>query len=309
MLGCHVNRENKTISLAIQEAIYDSDVYSLPMMVAAIFVSNPRSLHIVLKDDEKEELIEFIHRKKINIIAHSSYVAFLWGGSSKVLSFVIKEYKLCKEVGITGLVIHLPKEEMVKKNNIIKKLINEVNNINCEKHEKHEHEKHEHEKHEQNIPIIYLETPAIIPLWANYDTGPKLSKLFQFIEKIAKSKNHPFGLCIDTAHIWTSGNDISTYEGAKRWFTELMDMPYIPYDRLLIHLNDSEKHLGCGPDKHASLTKGKIWNKYKNRAKLKDSGLYFILEFAKKNNIPIILERRKKEMLKDDYSVIQKIYN
>jgi deoxyribonuclease-4 len=157
-------------------------------------------------------------------------------------------------------------------------------------------------------PIIYLETPAITPMFANYDNGIKISKLFSIIEKESAllKKPHPFGLCIDTAHIWTSGNDISTYDGAKRWFTELMDMPYIPHDKIIIHLNDSERDLGHGPDRHASLTEGKIWNSYKTRAELRESGLCFILEFAHSNNIPIILERGRKEMLKNDYQILQK---
>jgi endonuclease IV len=156
------------------------------------------------------------------------------------------------------------------------------------------------------FPIIYLETPAITPMWANYDTPEKLSKLFRIIHKI--SPNHPFGLCIDTAHIWTSGNDISTYNGAKRWFTELMDAPYIPPpDRILIHLNDSARELGRGPDKHAPLTHGYIWGAYKTRNELKKSGLYFILQFSEQYNIPIVLERSGKDMLVEDYKILSKI--
>jgi deoxyribonuclease-4 len=294
MLGCHVYKENEFIAKDIQSTIYDFEAYSLPMNVAAIFVSNPRKLQISLKDKNKEKLKEFIKRGKINIIAHSSYVAALWGKTQLIrnnsLNFVLKEYKICKEVGISGLVVHLPKEKMLKKEkNIIKKLIDKISADD-----------------DNTPPTIYLETPAIIPMWSNYDTGQKLSKLFYIINSF--KKNHPFGLCIDTAHIWTSGHDISTYEGANRWFSELMDMPYIPYDKLIIHLNDSARDLGTGPDKHASLTKGKIWSSYKTREELKKSGLFFILEFAKKHNIPIILERNNKEMLKDDYEILKKLF-
>jgi deoxyribonuclease-4 len=305
MLGCHVHKENAFIAKDIQSAIYDSDVYSLPMNTAAIFISNPRRLQILLKGENKNKLKEFIKNKKIKIIAHSSYVAALWGKTELIrnnsLNFVLKEYKICKNVGITGLVVHLPKEKMLKKEkNVFKQIIDAIDTINTDTIDT------------DTSPIIYLETPAVISMWANYDTGQKLSKLFYIINslqlKFKPKKNHPFGLCIDTAHIWTSGNDISTYDGAKRWFSELMDMPYIPYNRLIIHLNDSERDLGCGPDKHASLTKGKIWGAYKTREELKKSGLFFIIDFAKKHNIPIILERNNKEMLKDDYTVLKKLF-
>jgi deoxyribonuclease-4 len=312
MLGCHVHKENEYIAKDIQSAIYDSNVYSLHMNIAAIFVSNPRRLQISLKDENKEKLKEFIKCKKINIIAHSSYVAALWGKTQLIrnnsLKFVLKEYKICKEVGISGLVVHLPKEKMLKKEkDVIKKLIDGVSHINTDTAIT---DTAITDTVVSYTPTIYLETPAIISMWANYDTGQKLSKLFHIINSIQLKlqKSHPFGLCIDTAHIWTSGNDISTYEGANRWFSELMDMPYIPYDKLIIHLNDSERDLGCGPDKHASLTKGKIWGAYKTREELKKSGLFFIINFAKEHNIPIILERNNKEMLKDDYAILKKLF-
>jgi endonuclease IV len=188
----------------------------------------------------------------------------------------------------------LPKYNILKKKYIIStilELINKIHNIN--------------ESSPENSPIIYLETPAIVPMWASYDTPKKLSTLFNIIHKI--NKNHPFGLCLDTAHIWTSGNDISSYEGAKRWFSELMAAPYIPYDRIIIHLNDSANELGHGPDKHESLTHGFIWKNYKNRAALKNSGLYFIFQFANEHNIPLILERNNKEKLSEDYTVLSKL--
>lgn len=295
MLGNHINRDDRhlTITKYIQETISDYHVHSLTMSTAAIFVSNPRGLQIILKEDEGEELKQFIDKSKMVIVAHSSYVAFLWNKdkekANSYIQFVLKELAVCKEYNISGLVIHLPKENILKQKYIQKimyKLIKAVSTT--------------------EMPIIYLETPAIIPMNANYDTADKLSRLFHIIYKLNGS--HIFGLCIDTAHIWTSGNDISTYDGAKHWFTELMDAPYIPYDKIIIHLNDSERELGHGPDKHASLTKGRIWEKYQTRGQLKNSGLLFIMEFVKKYNIPIILERRTKEMLNDDYIVLNKLY-
>uniref|UniRef100_A0A6C0I2U3 Xylose isomerase-like TIM barrel domain-containing protein n=1 Tax=viral metagenome TaxID=1070528 RepID=A0A6C0I2U3_9ZZZZ len=303
MLGNHINRDTRHLSITsyIKETISDYHAHSLNMSTAAIFVSNPRGLQIILKDEEGEELKQFINKSKMSIIAHSSYVAFLWTKEktkeATYLKFVLKELAVCKEYNISGLVIHLPKEGILKQKYIQKimyKLINAIVAINAST--------------TTTLPIIYLETPAIIPMYANYDTADKLSRLFHIIHKLGGGiGSNLFGLCIDTAHIWTSGNDISTYDGAKRWFTELMDAPYIPHDKIIIHLNDSERELGHGPDKHASLTKGKIWEKYQTRGQLKTSGLFFIMEFAKKYNIPLILERRNKEMLAYDYIVVNKL--
>jgi endonuclease IV len=316
-LGAHVNRDGKgkSITKYIKDAILDCSVHGLKMNTAAIFVSNPRGLQIILKDEELEELKEFIATKHFSVIAHSSYVAYLWNKDDpeKYIHFVMSEYNICKECGILGLVVHLPKESILKQKRIqstIKKIIDEIR-INHNGAEQDIHIKMWKKRQDPDIDIsnhqsiIYLETPAITPMWASYDTPKKLSKLFYIIQKI--SKNHPFGLCIDTAHIWTSGNDISTFNGAKRWFTELMDAPYIPHDRIIIHLNDSAKELGHGPDKHAALTEGHIWGAYKRRGELKKSGLYFIIQFAEKYKIPIILERGEKSMLKTDYTILAKM--
>jgi len=299
LIGHHVNRDANHLSITnyIKKAILYCNAYNIKMNVAAIFISNPRGLNIILKElDEKKELCDFITKTNINIIAHSSYVAYLWNKTNpeKYMDFVEREYIICKENLISGLVIHLPKDNILKKKHIkdtIKSLITKIHKIN--------------EGDDITRPVIYLETPAIVPMWASYDTPKKLSILFNIINKI--DQNHPFGLCIDTAHLWTSGNDISTYDGAKRWFTELMSSPYIPYNKIIIHLNDSANELGHGPDKHESLTHGHIWKDYKNRAALKNSGLYFIIQFANLHNIPLILERNNNEKLAEDYTILSKL--
>ena len=410
LFGIHVNRENnldspkKSITKCIQNSILHASSYNLTMNAVSIFISNPRGLQIILKDDELIEFQQWVKSNHILVVAHSSYVAYLWNKEDpdKYIDFVLKEYNVCKQCGIKGLVVHLPKESILKKTHIkqtflkliklLKKdkpikvlggvvndtlvndtlvtdtlvndtlvndilvndtlvnstlnstLVDDTSKIWSVRQELEStklfppktsicpREKKKHKKiggdgdiddiddigdigdideeinggEERFAPIIYLETPAITPMWANYDTPKKLSKLFYIIHKM--KPNHPFGLCIDTAHIWTSGNDISTYNGAKRWFTELMGAPYIPSpDRIIIHLNDSARELGRGPDKHAPLTHGYIWSKYKTRNEIKKSGLYFILQFAEEYKIPVILERGDKNMLIDDYKILSKI--
>jgi endonuclease IV len=319
IIGPHVNRTKEKVSITkcIKNAIIDCNAHSINMTIAAIFVSNPRGLQIILKDAELEELKQFIKTKQnFLVIAHSSYVAFLWNKENpdKYIDFVKKEYLLCKDCGISGLVVHLPKDSILKQKRIketIKKLIDTIDdNTNDKTIDKTieawsiRQDINENIK-KSNCPIIYFETPAIVPMWASYDTPKKLSKLFYIINKI--NPNHPFGLCIDTAHIWTSGNDISSYNNTRRWFTELIESPYIPHDRIIIHLNDSANELGHGPDKHAALTDGHIWKEYKTRGELKKSGIYFIIEFANQYNIPIILERNNDESLVKDYKILSKI--
>jgi endonuclease IV len=101
LIGHHVNRDSDNLSITnyIKKAMLYSNVYNIQMNTAAIFVSNPRGLHIILKDqDEMEEFREFIKKTNMNIIAHSSYVAYLWHktNSKKYMNFIEKEYIVCK---------------------------------------------------------------------------------------------------------------------------------------------------------------------------------------------------------------------
>ena len=63
--------------------------------------------------------------------------------------------------------------------------------------------------------------------------------------------------CLDTAHLWGAGHDISTADGATRELDRFDAL--IGLDRLaLVHLNDSRSELGSRNDRHEHLGAGKI---------------------------------------------------
>lgn len=65
------------------------------------------------------------------------------------------------------------------------------------------------------------------------------------------------GLCIDTQHLWASGGDFSTMEGAQRLVDEIDQR--IGLHRLkCFHLNDSKIVLGGNKDRHANIGEGEI---------------------------------------------------
>jgi endonuclease IV len=128
-----------------------------------------------------------------------------------------------------------------------------------------------------------------------------INLLFNRIKNEIDPNLNYFGLCVDTAHLWSCGVDLSDYLSAETWLNELNIDPKC----LMIHCNDNEKNIGIAPDIHTSLTDGKIWNNYKNN--LQDSGLMAILKYCKKYEIPIILERHPMELLFNDYVIIQQL--
>ena len=87
------------------------------------------------------------------------------------------------------------------------------------------------------------------------------------------------GVCIDTAHAFAAGYDLSTEEGFDRAFKEFDDI--VGFDKLMaMHLNDSKKDLGTKVDRHESLGDGKIgWFAFKK-----------IMTDDRFDGIPLILE-------------------
>ena len=95
--------------------------------------------------------------------------------------------------------------------------------------------------------------------------------------------------CLDTAHLFEAGFDISTTKGF--WDTVKKFDRIIGRDRLSVwHLNDSKTALGSRVDRHDHIGKGKI-----GLAPFRE-----IMSSGEFSAIPKILETPKKEDLKED---------
>lgn len=92
------------------------------------------------------------------------------------------------------------------------------------------------------------------------------------------------GVCIDTAHTFAGGYDISTVQGFEDTFREFDRI--VGFDKLMaMHLNDSKKELGTRVDRHDSLGDGFIgWTPFQR-----------IMQDDRFDGIPMILETPKPE--------------
>lgn len=109
-------------------------------------------------------------------------------------------------------------------------------------------------------------------------------------------KRKGVSLCLDTAHLWSAGIDLTTREDVKKWAEKIHKKELIG----LIHLNDNRNPIGGKRDKHDSLVPGvgQIW-------KWDNSGLVeFIKQFP---NTPLILEREKSKKLKNEIEYIKRL--
>ena len=65
------------------------------------------------------------------------------------------------------------------------------------------------------------------------------------------------GVCLDTAHLWSAGYDVSNAQAVAQTFEEF-DAAVGPGRLKLLHLNDTKVELGAHVDRHANIGTGSI---------------------------------------------------
>lgn len=107
--------------------------------------------------------------------------------------------------------------------------------------------------------------------------GHRFEHLAEIIEQVDDKER--VGVCLDTAHAFAAGYDLSTEEGFTdtiRQFEEIVGLEYLR----AMHLNDSKKELGTRVDRHETLGNGFIgWTPFE-----------MIMRDERFNNMPLILE-------------------
>ena len=87
--------------------------------------------------------------------------------------------------------------------------------------------------------------------------GGTVEELAAILDAVPASATDQLAFCLDTAHLWGAGYDISTPEAASLVLDRFDEL--IGLDRLaLIHLNDSRSLLGSRGDRHEHIGAGRI---------------------------------------------------
>jgi deoxyribonuclease IV len=93
------------------------------------------------------------------------------------------------------------------------------------------------------------------------------------------SEHWGVGVCIDTAHMYASGYDVSSHEGLEHTLAEIDR--YVGIARIeLVHINDSKVALGHGADRHANSGTGHIG----------ETGLANVLTHPALRHLPFVTE-------------------
>ncbi len=136
----------------------------------------------------------------------------------------------------------------------------------------------------QAIERILPETPAEVMLLlendvgAGYSLGHSFEQLGTILNRLPQYAER-LGVCLDTAHLWGAGHDISTALAASEVLQQVDAT--IGLSRLkVIHLNDTEKALGSHRDVHARLGEGIIGTE----------GLRALLSDPRLQDVAVLLE-------------------
>jgi len=150
------------------------------------------------------------------------------------------------------------------------------------------------EKIVNSIDEVFRKIPNVktkIALEITAGQGSCIGHRFEHLAHIVENVREPERLrvCLDTAHLFAAGYDISSESGERKIFCEFDRV--IGRDRLVaIHVNDSKTPCGSRVDRHEHIGKGRI-------------GLdvfRFIMRSPRFRKIPKVLETPKSKDLAED---------
>ena len=233
-----------------------------------------------LNVDQITEIKNHIAKTKTVLVIHTIYLLNFCNNppTSPAIKYAIDnliyDIRLTHKLGGIGCVLHLGYKKDMNETEAyanmvanVKYAINQTNDCDSVK--------------------IILETPA----GKGSQIGTTLSEFKQIWDAFPKSYHSRLGICVDTAHIFSSGSQISTVEGTKQYFKEFDKLIGLHYLNLF-HINDSKSICNSRKDLHTGLGDGYIYGKGKD-GDGDIMALKVVYDISNKYNIPMVLETHK----------------
>lgn len=286
-LGFHVSKSGRQMADALRQDMEHLRGYGVTAPCAQIFVSGPQSYAPTLTNEDKAAVRNYVNEVGLKLVVHGAYVDNPWALNAPSINNIMDEMRTAAEIGAVGVIVHLSSRAMSSLDAVLTKLA-------------------DLDKAIKRKVILFFEINAAKPGPNTFETPEKLANLFTKARTIAGNPaDNPdalrIGLTIDSAHLYSCGVALDSWVATEKWIQSAMSA--LPEGTpVMLHLNDSACELGSGKDRHEALTKGNIWRSYhmeSGHLKIEDSGLMYLLDWAEKNDVMVIMERHSGDVESD----------
>lgn len=274
IIGNHVSKEGMHMHDAIKRDVAAAATYGATLNACQIFAIGPRNAKVNLSADDIAKLKVIAQNMKIFV--HASYMTNPFNGTKPEFGIITarRELELCDQFDGAGVIIHLARVGPTDIASVVVKILagkpDPAGNMVTTK------------------SMLWLEIESYAATSVTYETAAKCTALLAVLAAVLSPADMSrIGICIDTAHLWAAGTDVASADAADAYMKAMHELGC----PLMMHLNDQIYSLGSGRDEHAALMYGTIWATYRED-KIK-SGLFKILEYAVRESMPIILERKE----------------
>jgi deoxyribonuclease IV len=224
--------------------------------------------------DEIKAFLEHAQRKELAaVFAHANYLINLAATNPQFHANSIRalseELERADQLGLPFLVLHPGAHLGAGEEAGLKKVITSINQIFV------------------RIPKVKTR----IALETTAGQGSCLGHSFEHLACLISQVDEPERLCVclDTAHVFASGHDLTTTAGTRKMFRDF-DRTIGLQHLVALHLNDSKTARGSRVDRHEHIGKGRIGLE----------AFRFIMRDRRFRKIPKVLETAKgKDLLED----------
>jgi len=249
-IGLHLR-----LTHSINDLAKRAEALKIPIF-QCFFIKQDTNQFVSIPDQEIQEFLRDWRQKFNELYLHGSYWINLASASTSN-RILMRELDLAKKLEFSHIIMHPGSARKIgKKSDGIAAIARKLNGIL---------------KSETGITLV-LENTA----HAGYSIGGDLHDFFLLRERLDHPEKIKF--CIDTAHAYSYGYDITQEKGLNS-FMGLIEKTMSFENIALIHLNDIKQECGSRIDRHEVIGQGKLattLSAFINRAEFK--------------NIPIIME-------------------
>ena len=227
-VGFHVSKGKfKSYAGALQAYFNQYRGFNVPL-TAQIFATGPLNSTQHLKPADAREIKKTV-APYVSLYIHASYTCHPWSEKKGVrhnsIEILRDDLEIGRQMGAKGVIAHFRDVRPEEIASVVR----------------------------------FIDVPADIVLYLEINSHASMPNCYSnpvWIGAVCEQlKSQNIGICIDTAHAWVTGVDLTTAEKVTAYFGSLNTHG----KPILIHANDAVNARGSLKDAHCNLGTGQIW--------------------------------------------------